>query len=136
MKFVASFSCFRMKLISRRLNGYTVCCPARKLTVLHPRQGGLLVRADSDLDEASEVEEERERPVLGSESESSTYGLSKKKKKKPKEKKEKKPRKKKRDEDDEDEDEDDGNMKVRPSSEIPRFQKNSSFYTSPQYKLS
>lgn len=92
-------------------------------TVLHPRQGGLLVRADSDLDEASEVEEERERPVLGSESESSTYGLSKKKKKKPKEKKEKKPRKKKRDEDDEDEDEDDGNMKVRRSSEIQRFQK-------------
>lgn len=92
-------------------------------TVLHPLQGGLLVRADSDLDEASEVEEERERPVLGSESESSTYGLSKKKKKKPKEKKEKKPRKKKRDEDDEDEDEDDGNMKVRRSSEIQRFQK-------------
>lgn len=71
------------------------------------------MRADSDLDEASEVEEERVRPVLGSESESSTYGLSKKKKKKPKEKKEKKPRKKKRDEDDEDDDEDDGNMKVR-----------------------
>lgn len=86
------------------------------LTALHPRQGGLLVRADSDLDEASEVEEVRERPVLGSESESSTYGLSKKKKKKPKEKKEKKPRKKKRDEDDEDDDEDDGNMKVRRNS--------------------
>ncbi|XP_075881199.1 chromodomain-helicase-DNA-binding protein 5 isoform X2 [Nelusetta ayraudi] len=80
------------------------------------KEGGLLVRADSDLDEASEVEEERERPVLGSESESSTYGLSKKKKKKPKEKKEKKPRKKKRDEDDEDEDEDDGNMKEPKSS--------------------
>lgn len=125
MKFITSLSCFRMKLISCKLNGsiLRVCCPARKLTVLHPRQGGLLMRADSDLDEASEVEEERERPVLGSESESSTYGLSKKKKKKPKEKKEKKPRKKKRDEDDEDEDEDDGNMKVRPNSEIPCFQK-------------
>lgn len=71
------------------------------------------MRADSDLGEASEVDEERAHPVLGSESESSTYGLSKKKKKKPKEKKEKKPRKKKRDEDDEDDDEDDGNMKVR-----------------------
>lgn len=72
-------------------------------------QGGLQTRVDSDLDETSEVEEERECPEIGSESESSAYGLTKKKKKKPKEKK---PRKKKRDEDDDDDDDDDGNMKV------------------------
>uniref|UniRef100_A0A3Q1GYF9 Chromodomain helicase DNA binding protein 5 n=1 Tax=Acanthochromis polyacanthus TaxID=80966 RepID=A0A3Q1GYF9_9TELE len=71
---------------------------------------------DSDLEETSEVEEERERPEIGSESESSTYGPTKKKKKKPKEKKEKKPRKKKRDDDDDDDDDDDGNMKEPKSS--------------------
>lgn len=75
-------------------------------------QGGIQARVDSDLEETSEVEEERERPEIGSESESSTYGPTKKKKKKPKEKKEKKPRKKKRDEEDDDDDDDDGNMKV------------------------
>uniref|UniRef100_A0A3P9AUL2 Chromodomain helicase DNA binding protein 5 n=1 Tax=Maylandia zebra TaxID=106582 RepID=A0A3P9AUL2_9CICH len=64
----------------------------------------------------SEVEEERERPEIGSESESSMYGPTKKKKKKPKEKKEKKPRKKKRDEEDDDDDDDDGNMKEPKSS--------------------
>lgn len=69
-------------------------------------------RVDSDLDEPSEVEEEREPLEIGSESESSMYGPTKKKKKKPKEKKEKKPRKKKRDEEDDDDDDDDGNMKV------------------------
>uniref|UniRef100_A0A672JA51 Uncharacterized protein n=1 Tax=Salarias fasciatus TaxID=181472 RepID=A0A672JA51_SALFA len=73
-------------------------------------------RVDSDLDETSEVEEERERPEFGSESENSTFGPTKKKKKKPKEKKEKKPRKKKRDEDDDDDDDDDGNMKEPKSS--------------------
>lgn len=77
-------------------------------------QGGIQARVDSDLDETSEVEEERERPEIGSESESSMYGPTKKKKKKPKEKKEKKPRKKKRDEEDDDDDDDDGNMKVGP----------------------
>lgn len=75
-------------------------------------QGGIQPRVDSDLEETSEVEEERERPEIGSESESSTYGPTKKKKKKPREKKEKKPRKKKRDEEDDDDDDDDGNMKV------------------------
>uniref|UniRef100_A0A3B4F1L2 Chromodomain helicase DNA binding protein 5 n=1 Tax=Pundamilia nyererei TaxID=303518 RepID=A0A3B4F1L2_9CICH len=68
------------------------------------------------LEEISEVEEERERPEIGSESESSMYGPTKKKKKKPKEKKEKKPRKKKRDEEDDDDDDDDGNMKEPKSS--------------------
>uniref|UniRef100_M4AJS6 Chromodomain helicase DNA binding protein 5 n=1 Tax=Xiphophorus maculatus TaxID=8083 RepID=M4AJS6_XIPMA len=71
---------------------------------------------DSDLEEISEVEEERERPEIGSESESSAYGPTKKKKKKPREKKERKPRKKKRDEDDDDDDDDDGNMKEPKSS--------------------
>uniref|UniRef100_A0A3B4YCC4 Chromodomain helicase DNA binding protein 5 n=1 Tax=Seriola lalandi dorsalis TaxID=1841481 RepID=A0A3B4YCC4_SERLL len=71
---------------------------------------------DSDLEETSEVEEERERPEIGSESESSMYGPTKKKKKKPKEKKEKKPRKKKRDEEDDDDDDDDGNLKEPKSS--------------------
>lgn len=126
MKLHPTFYCCRVRLID------SFCMFPRchaKLTVMHPCQGGLLVRADSDLDDASEVEEERERPVLGSESESSTYGLSKKKKKKPKEKKEKKPRKKKRDDDDEDEDEDDGNMKVRRKSS-----KNSPFHSSPHHK--
>lgn len=75
-------------------------------------QGTIQARLDSDLEEISEVEEERERPEIGSESESSMYGPTKKKKKKPKEKKEKKPRKKKRDEEDDDDDDDDGNMKV------------------------
>uniref|UniRef100_A0A7N6AG23 DNA helicase n=1 Tax=Anabas testudineus TaxID=64144 RepID=A0A7N6AG23_ANATE len=79
-------------------------------------QGGIQARVDSDLDETSEVEEERERPEIGSESESSMYGPTKKKKKKPKEKKEKKPRKKKRDEEDDDDDDDDGNMKEPKSS--------------------
>uniref|UniRef100_A0A3Q3BH47 Chromodomain helicase DNA binding protein 5 n=1 Tax=Kryptolebias marmoratus TaxID=37003 RepID=A0A3Q3BH47_KRYMA len=79
-------------------------------------QGGLQTRVDSDLDETSEVEEERVCPEIGSESESSAYGPTKKKKKKPKEKKEKKPRKKKRDEDDDDDDDDDGNMKEPKSS--------------------
>ncbi|XP_076599304.1 chromodomain-helicase-DNA-binding protein 5 isoform X1 [Chaetodon auriga] len=80
------------------------------------KEGGIQARVDSDLDETSEVEEERERPEIGSESESSTYGPTKKKKKKPKEKKEKKPRKKKRDEEDDDDDDDDGNMKEPKSS--------------------
>uniref|UniRef100_A0A4W6EIQ8 Chromodomain helicase DNA binding protein 5 n=1 Tax=Lates calcarifer TaxID=8187 RepID=A0A4W6EIQ8_LATCA len=79
-------------------------------------QGGIQARVDSDLEETSEVEEERERPEIGSESESSMYGPTKKKKKKPKEKKEKKPRKKKRDEDDDEDDDDDGNMKEPKSS--------------------
>ncbi|XP_037534895.1 chromodomain-helicase-DNA-binding protein 5 [Nematolebias whitei] len=77
------------------------------------KEGGLQTRVDSDLDETSEVEEERECPEIGSESESSAYGLAKKKKKKPKEKK---PRKKKRDEDDDDDNDDDGNMKEPKSS--------------------
>lgn len=89
------------------------CIPASiRVTFVCPCQGGILARADSDLGETSEVEEERERPEIGSESESSTYGPTKKKKKRPKEKREKRPRKKKRDEDDEDDDDDDGNMKV------------------------
>uniref|UniRef100_A0A665XDR4 Chromodomain helicase DNA binding protein 5 n=1 Tax=Echeneis naucrates TaxID=173247 RepID=A0A665XDR4_ECHNA len=79
-------------------------------------QGGIQARVDSDLEETSEVEEERERPEIGSESESSMYGPTKKKKKKPKEKKEKKPRKKKRDDDDDDDDDDEGNMKEPKSS--------------------
>uniref|UniRef100_A0A7N8X9A2 Chromodomain helicase DNA binding protein 5 n=1 Tax=Mastacembelus armatus TaxID=205130 RepID=A0A7N8X9A2_9TELE len=79
-------------------------------------QGGIQARVDSDLEETSEVEEERERPEIGSESESSMYGPTKKKKKKPREKKEKKPRKKKRDEEDDDDDDDDGSMKEPKSS--------------------
>ncbi|XP_030275520.1 chromodomain-helicase-DNA-binding protein 5 isoform X5 [Sparus aurata] len=80
------------------------------------KEGGIQPRVESDLEETSEVEEERERPEIGSESESSTYGPTKKKKKKPKEKKEKKPRKKKRDEEDDDDDDDDGNLKEPKSS--------------------
>ncbi|XP_067359440.1 chromodomain-helicase-DNA-binding protein 5 isoform X1 [Channa argus] len=80
------------------------------------KEGGIQARVDSDLDEISEVEEERERPEIGSGSESSMYGPTKKKKKKPKEKKEKKPRKKKRDEEDDEDDDDDGNMKEPKSS--------------------
>nr|XP_033482552.1 chromodomain-helicase-DNA-binding protein 5 [Epinephelus lanceolatus] len=80
------------------------------------KEGGIQPRIDSDLEETSEVEEERERPEIGSESESSAYGPTKKKKKKPKEKKEKKPRKKKRDDEDDDDDDDDGNMKEPKSS--------------------
>uniref|UniRef100_A0A669CQK8 Chromodomain helicase DNA binding protein 5 n=1 Tax=Oreochromis niloticus TaxID=8128 RepID=A0A669CQK8_ORENI len=80
------------------------------------KEGAIQARLDSDLEETSEVEEERERPEIGSESESSMYGPTKKKKKKPKEKKEKKPRKKKRDEEDDDDDDDDGNMKEPKSS--------------------
>uniref|UniRef100_A0AAX7V0H2 DNA helicase n=1 Tax=Astatotilapia calliptera TaxID=8154 RepID=A0AAX7V0H2_ASTCA len=80
------------------------------------KEGTIQARLDSDLEEISEVEEERERPEIGSESESSMYGPTKKKKKKPKEKKEKKPRKKKRDEEDDDDDDDDGNMKEPKSS--------------------
>ncbi|XP_047204108.1 chromodomain-helicase-DNA-binding protein 5 isoform X4 [Girardinichthys multiradiatus] len=80
------------------------------------KEGGLQARLDSDLEEISEVEEELERPEIGSESESSAYGPTKKKKKKPREKKERKPRKKKRDEDDDDDDDDDGNMKEPKSS--------------------
>uniref|UniRef100_A0A8C4ICQ8 DNA helicase n=1 Tax=Dicentrarchus labrax TaxID=13489 RepID=A0A8C4ICQ8_DICLA len=80
------------------------------------KEGGIQARVDSDLEETSEVEEERERPEIGSESENSTYGPTKKKKKKPKEKKEKKPRKKKRDEEDDDDDDDDGNLKEPKSS--------------------
>lgn len=89
-------------------------CPSRciHLYVSVTPQGGVQPRADSDLEETSEVEEERERPEVGSGSESSAYGPTKKKKKKPREKKEKKPRKKKRDEEDDDEDDDDGNMKA------------------------
>lgn len=79
---------------------------------MYTLQGGIQPRVGSDLEETSEVEEERERPEIGSESENSMYGPTKKKKKKPKEKKEKKPRKKKRDEEDDDDDDDDGNMKV------------------------
>lgn len=94
------------------------------VTFVCPCQGGILARADSDLGETSEVEEERERPEIGSESESSTYGPTKKKKKRPKEKREKRPRKKKRDEDDEDDDDDDGNMKVSPSAALhPAFRR-------------
>uniref|UniRef100_A0AAQ4Q450 Chromodomain helicase DNA binding protein 5 n=1 Tax=Gasterosteus aculeatus aculeatus TaxID=481459 RepID=A0AAQ4Q450_GASAC len=93
-------------------------CPSRciHLYVSVTPQGGIQPRADSDLEETSEVEEERERPEVGSGSESSAYGPTKKKKKKPREKKEKKPRKKKRDEEDDDEDDDDGNMKEPKSS--------------------
>ncbi|XP_058487338.1 chromodomain-helicase-DNA-binding protein 5 isoform X2 [Solea solea] len=80
------------------------------------KEGGIQPKVDSDLEETSEVEEERERPEIGSESESSMYGPTKKKKKKPREKKEKKPRKKKRDEEEEDDDDDDGNMKEPKSS--------------------
>ncbi|XP_043978565.1 chromodomain-helicase-DNA-binding protein 5 isoform X2 [Gambusia affinis] len=80
------------------------------------KEGGMQPRLDSDLEEISEIEEERERPEIGSESESSAYGPTKKKKKKPREKKERKPRKKKRDEDDNDDDDDDGNMKEPKSS--------------------
>ncbi|XP_047188872.1 chromodomain-helicase-DNA-binding protein 5 isoform X4 [Scophthalmus maximus] len=80
------------------------------------KEGGVQPRADSDPEEMSEVEEERERPEVGSESESSVYGPTKKKKKKPKEKKEKKPRKKKRDEEEEDDDDDDGGTKEPKSS--------------------
>ncbi|KAM3878292.1 LOW QUALITY PROTEIN: chromodomain-helicase-DNA-binding protein 5 [Diretmus argenteus] len=80
------------------------------------KEGGIQAVVDSDLEEASEMEEERERPEIGSESESSTYGPMKKKKKKPKEKKEKKPRKKKREEEEDDDDDDDGNMKEPKSS--------------------
>ncbi|XP_029287263.1 chromodomain-helicase-DNA-binding protein 5 isoform X1 [Cottoperca gobio] len=80
------------------------------------KEAGIQPRVDCDPEETSEVEEERERPEIGSESESSAYGPTKKKKKKPKEKKEKKPRKTKRDEEDEDEDDDDGNMKEPKSS--------------------
>ncbi|XP_038136795.1 chromodomain-helicase-DNA-binding protein 5 isoform X2 [Cyprinodon tularosa] len=80
------------------------------------KEGGLQVKHDSDLEEISEVEEEHERPEIGSESENSAYGPTKKKKKKPREKKERKPRKKKRDEDDDEEDDDDGNMKEPKSS--------------------
>ncbi|KAM4582028.1 chromodomain-helicase-DNA-binding protein 5 isoform 3-T3 [Fundulus diaphanus] len=80
------------------------------------KEGGLQARLDSDLEEISEVEEEHERPEIGSESESSAYGPTKKKKKKPREKKERKPRKKKRDEDDDEDDDDDGNMKEPKSS--------------------
>lgn len=89
-----------------RSHAYCLCVLVRM------PQGGIQARVDSDLDETSEVEEERERLEIGSESESSMYGPTKKKKKKPKEKKEKKPRKKKRDEEDDDDDDDDGNMKV------------------------
>ncbi|XP_068598282.1 chromodomain-helicase-DNA-binding protein 5 [Brachionichthys hirsutus] len=78
------------------------------------KEGGLQARIDSDLEETSEVEEERGRPEIGLESENSTYSPIKKKKK-PKEKKEKKHRRKKRDEEEEDDD-DDGNMKEPKSS--------------------
>lgn len=107
------FICWGMREISGIPNNQycafilTIC-----IMFMCPCQGGILARADSDLEETSEVEEELERPEIGSESESSTYGPTKKKKKKPKEKKEKKPRKKKRDEDDEDDEDDDGSMKV------------------------
>ncbi|KAK7913431.1 hypothetical protein WMY93_013642 [Mugilogobius chulae] len=79
------------------------------------KETGLLPRVDSDLEEHSEVEEDRGRPEVGYESENSMYE-GKKKKKKPKEKKEKKPRKKKRDDDDEDDDDDDGTTKEPKSS--------------------
>lgn len=106
-----------MRWRMREISEPDVCpCPAITTNVVrscvHVPQGGIQARVDSDLEETSEVEEERERPEIGSESESSTYGPTKKKKKKPKEKKEKKPRKKKRDEEDDDDDDDDGNMKV------------------------
>uniref|UniRef100_A0A8D3E4W3 DNA helicase n=1 Tax=Scophthalmus maximus TaxID=52904 RepID=A0A8D3E4W3_SCOMX len=94
------------------------CCRSPRLPCLGccVLQGGVQPRADSDPEEMSEVEEERERPEVGSESESSVYGPTKKKKKKPKEKKEKKPRKKKRDEEEEDDDDDDGGTKEPKSS--------------------
>ncbi|XP_034021766.1 chromodomain-helicase-DNA-binding protein 5 isoform X1 [Thalassophryne amazonica] len=80
------------------------------------KEGGIVTRVDSDLEETSEVEENRECPEIASGSESSNYGPTKKKKKKPKEKKERKPRKKKREEEDDDDDDDDGNMKEPKSS--------------------
>ncbi|XP_023811077.1 chromodomain-helicase-DNA-binding protein 5 isoform X2 [Oryzias latipes] len=79
------------------------------------KEGGLHIRLDSD-PETSEVEDERERPDIGSGSESSTYVTMKKKKKKPREKKEKKPRKKKRDGEEEEDGNDDGSMKEPKSS--------------------
>ncbi|KAK5622174.1 hypothetical protein CRENBAI_008580 [Crenichthys baileyi] len=97
-------------LWEKMLPNLTGCC------LLVRKLGGLQARLDSDLEEISEVEEELERPEIGSESESSAYGPTKKKKKKPREKKERKPRKKKRDEDDDDDDDDDGNMKEPKSS--------------------
>lgn len=76
-------------------------------------QGRNLAGVDSDPEETSAVEEDRDFPTIGSGSESSTYGSTKKKKKRPKEKKEKNPRRKRNEEEDEDEDEDeDGAMKV------------------------
>uniref|UniRef100_A0A3P9M5F7 Uncharacterized protein n=1 Tax=Oryzias latipes TaxID=8090 RepID=A0A3P9M5F7_ORYLA len=78
-------------------------------------QGGLHIRLDSD-PETSEVEDEPERPDIGSGSESSTYVTMKKKKKKPREKKEKKPRKKKRDGEEDEDGDDDGSMKEPKSS--------------------
>ncbi|XP_053725043.1 chromodomain-helicase-DNA-binding protein 5 isoform X2 [Synchiropus splendidus] len=81
------------------------------------KEGGIQPTFDSDLEENSEHEEERERLDIGSESESSMFGPTKKKKKKPREKKEKKVRKKKRDEEEDDDDDDDeGNMKEPKSS--------------------
>ena len=96
-----------------------VCLPACVCACIRVcvHQGVVQPVVDSDIEDASEMEEERERPEIGSESESSTFGPTKKKKKKPKEKKEKKPRKKKRDEEDDDDDDDDGNMKVSWSRE-------------------
>ncbi|XP_055016435.1 chromodomain-helicase-DNA-binding protein 5 [Boleophthalmus pectinirostris] len=79
------------------------------------KETGLLPRVDSDLEEPSEVEEERGRPEVGYESENSMYE-GKKKKKKPREKKEKKPRKKKRDDEEDDDDDDDGTAKEPKSS--------------------
>uniref|UniRef100_A0A3Q3WYG3 Uncharacterized protein n=1 Tax=Mola mola TaxID=94237 RepID=A0A3Q3WYG3_MOLML len=112
---VPTFTCWVMGEISPK--PLSLCVPfSICVTFVCPCQGGILARADSDLGETSEVEEERERPEIGSESESSTYGPTKKKKKRPKEKREKRPRKKKRDEDDEDDDDDDGNMKEPKSS--------------------
>ncbi|KAJ0023131.1 hypothetical protein NQD34_003030 [Periophthalmus magnuspinnatus] len=79
------------------------------------KETGLLPRVDSDLEEPSEVEEDRGRPEVGYESENSMYE-GKKKKKKPREKKEKKPRKKKRDDEEDDDDDDDGTTKEPKSS--------------------
>ncbi|CAL9704613.1 unnamed protein product [Knipowitschia caucasica] len=79
------------------------------------KETDLIPRLDSDLEEHSEVEEDRGLPEVGYESENSIYE-GKKKKKKPKEKKEKKPRKKKREDEEDEDDDDDGTAKEPKSS--------------------
>lgn len=85
-----------------------MCCGCDRVVF----QGRNLAAADSDVEEASELEEEQEFPTVGSGSESSTYGLTKKKKRRPKEKKEKNSRKKRDDDDDDDDQDEDGTTKV------------------------